>query len=87
MANTVERRRKVKEDRHKRRQALRRTANTTGAINMLSDKNLYQIPYAHLSEISIGDIERLNKKWLKKVKPKKRMTKKEYKGWKHEIMA
>lgn len=85
MANTTERRRKVKEDRHKRRQALRKMADTAGAINMLSDRNLYQIPYAHIREMSIGDMERLNKKWMKKIKPKSHMTKKEYKRWKNKM--
>ena len=74
MANTIE-----------RRKALMKMTDTARVINMLSGKNLYNIPYAHIREMSIGDMERMNKKWLKKVKPKKRMTKKEYRRWKNKM--
>lgn len=30
-------------------------------------------------------MERLNKKWLKKIKPRNHMTKKEYKRWKNKL--
>ena len=74
MANTIE-----------RRKALMKMTDTARVVNMLSGKNLYNIPYAHIREMSIGDMERMNKKWLKKVKPKKRMTKKEYRRWKNKM--
>ena len=35
--------------------------------------------------LSTVDIKRINKEWLKKVKPKKRMTKKEYRRWKNKM--
>lgn len=75
----------LKEDKYKRRKALMKMADTAGAVNMLLDKNLYNIPYNHIREMSIGDMERMNKKWLKKIKPKKRMTKKEYRRWKNKM--
>ena len=74
MTNTIE-----------RRKALMKMTDTARVVNMLSGKNLYSIPYAHIREMSIGDMERMNKKWLKKVKPKKRMTKKEYRRWKNKM--
>lgn len=75
----------LKEDKHKRREALMQMADVASAVNILSDKHLYKIPYNHIRKMSIGDMERLNKKWLKKIKLRNHMTKKEYKRWKNKL--
>ena len=52
---------------------------------MLNDTYLYQIPFGSIRDISTTDIHQIKKERLKKVKPKKRMTKKEYKRWKNKM--
>ena len=75
MANTIERRKTI------RAMALMGSAFDT----MLTDTYLYQIPFGSIRDISTVDMHQISKKWLKKVKPKKRMTKKEYRRWKNKM--
>ena len=75
MANTI-----------RRRRAIKNMAMMAGAINRMGDGTYTcQIPFGSIGDISTVDIERISKKWLKKVKPKKRMTKKEYRRWKNKM--
>ena len=58
---------------------------------MLDDTYFYQIPFGSISDISTANMHQISKEWLKKVKPKehtkpkKRMTKKEYRRWKNRM--
>lgn len=88
MANTTGRKRKHKDsqkNKRERRKAVRKMVAISKSGYMLSDSYLYQIPTAILSNISTEDINKKNKQWLKKVKPKSHMTKKEYKRWKNRM--
>lgn len=72
-------------DKRERRKAVRDMLATSKAVYMLSDSYLYQIPSATLRNMSIEDINKKNKQWLKKIKPKSHMTKKEYRRWKNKM--
>lgn len=88
MANTTGRKRKHKDSQknmHERTKAIRDMMAISKAVYMLSDSYLYQIPSAIWRNMSTEDINKKNKQWLKKVKPKKRMTKKEYRRWKNKM--
>ena len=52
---------------------------------MLDDTYLYQIPFGSISDISTANMYQISTEWLKNVKPKKHMTKKEYKRWKNKL--
>ena len=73
MANTTG----YKKNQCERRKAVRDILATSKAVYMLSDSYLYQIP--------TEEIERKNKQWLKKIKPKSHMAKKEYRRWKNAM--
>ena len=83
MANTTG----YKKNQRERRKAVRDILATSKAVYMLSDSYLYQIqtPSEILRNISTEDIKRKNKQWLKKIKPKSHMTKKEYRRWKNAM--
>lgn len=88
MANTTGRKRKHKDSQknmHKRMKAIRDMMAISKAVYMLSDSYLYQIPSAIRRNMSTEDINKKNKQWLKKMKPKNHMTKKEYKRWKNKM--
>lgn len=79
MANTTGYKRKYKDsqkNQRERRKAVRDMVSISKAVYMLSDSYLYQIP---------SDINKENKQWLKKIKPKSHMTKKEYRRWKNAM--
>lgn len=85
----IDRRRKrhdiTSENKRERRKALKDMVATNMAINtMLNDTYLYQIPFGSIRDISTANIHQISKEWLKRVKPKKRMTKKEYRRWKNK---
>ena len=88
MANTTGRKRKHKDSQknmHERGKAVRDMMAISKAVYMLSDSHMYQIPSAILRNMSTEDINKQNKQWLKKVKPKSHMTKKEYRRWKNKM--
>lgn len=88
MANTTGRKRKYKDsqqNKRERRKAVRDMMAISKAVYMLSDSYLYQIPSAIWRNMSTEDINKKNKQWLKKVKPKSHMTKKEYRRWKNKM--
>lgn len=88
MANTTGRKRKhtdSQKDKRERRKVVRDMMAISKAVYMLSDSYLYQIPSEILRNMSTEDINKKNKQWLKKVKPKSHMTKKEYRRWKNKI--
>lgn len=88
MENTTGRKRKHKDsqkNKRERRKAVRDMLATSKAVYMLSDSYLYQIPSATLRNMLTEDINKKNKQWLKKIKPKSHMTKKEYKRWKNNM--
>lgn len=88
MANTTGRKRKHKDSQknmHERTKAIRDMMAISKAVYMLSDSYLYQTPSSVLRNMSTEDINRQNKQWLKKVKPKSHMTKKEYRRWKNKM--
>lgn len=88
MANTTGRKRKHKDSQknmHERSKAVRDMMAISKAVYMLSDSHLYQTPSSILRNMSTEDINRQNKQWLKKVKPKSHMTKKEYRRWKNKM--
>ena len=88
MANTTGRKRKHKDSQknmHERTKAIRDMMAISKAVYMLSDSYRYQTPSAILRNMSTEDINRQNKQWLKKVKPKSHMTKKEYRRWKNKM--
>ena len=88
MANTTGRKRKHKDSQknmHERTKAIRDMMAISKAVYMLSDSYLYQIPSAIWRNMSTEDINKQNKQWLKKVKPKSHMTKKEYRRWKNKM--
>ena len=74
MANTT----RCKKNKRERRKAIGDMLAISKAVYMLSDSYLYQIP-------SAKDINKKNKQWLKKIKTKSHMTKKEYRRWKNAI--
>ena len=79
MANTTGYKRKYKDSQKNQRE------HNKAVRDMLSDSYMYQIPSAILHNISTEDINKKNKQWLKKIKPKNHMTKKEYRRWKNAI--
>ena len=88
MANTTGRRRKYKDsqqNKRERRKAVRDMMAISKAVYMLSDSYLYQTPSAVLRNMSTENINKKNKQWLKKIKPKNHMTKKEYRRWKNKM--
>ena len=88
MANTTGRKRKhtdSQKDKRERRKAVRDMMAISKAVYMLSDSYLYQTPSEILRNMSTEDINKQNKQWLKKVKPKSHMTKKEYRRWKNKM--
>ena len=88
MANTTGRKRKHKESQknmHERTKAIRDMMAISKAVYMLSDSYLYQTPSAIWHNMSTEDINKKNKQWLKKIKPKSHMTKKEYRRWKNKM--
>ena len=88
MANTTGRKRKHKDSQknmHERTKAIRDMMAISKAVYMLSDSYLYQIPSAILRNMSTEGINKKNKQWLKKIKPKSHMTKKEYRRWKNKM--
>ena len=88
MANTTGRKRKHKDSQknmHERTKAIRDMMAISKAVYMLSDSYLYQTPSEILRNMSTEDINKKNKQWLKKVKPKSHMTKKEYRRWKNKM--
>ena len=88
MANTTGRKRKhtdSQKDKRERRKAVRDMMAISKAVYMLSDSYLYQTPSEILRNMSTEDINKKNKQWLKKVKPKSHMTKKEYRRWKNKM--
>lgn len=88
MANTTERKRKHKDSQknmHERMKAIRDMMAISKAVYMLTDSYLYQTPSEILRNMSTEDINKKNKQWLKKVKPKSHMTKKEYRRWKNKM--
>ena len=77
MANTIQ---------QERRKAIQEMALVSSAVNtMLGGTYRYQIPFGSIHDLSTADMHRINKEWLKKIKPKKRMTKKEYRRWKSKM--
>ena len=88
MANTTGRKRKHKDSQknmHERTKAIRDMMAISKAVYMLRDSYLYQTPSEILRNMSTEDINKKNKQWLKKVKPKSHMTKKEYRRWKNKM--
>ena len=88
MANTTGRKRKRKDSQknmHERMKAIRNMMAISKAVYMLSDSHMHQTPSAILRNMSTEDINKQNKQWLKKVKPKSHMTKKEYRRWKNKM--
>lgn len=88
MANTTGRKRKHKDSQknmHERTKAIRDMMAISKAVYMLSDAHMYQTPSAILRNMSTEDINKQNKQWLKNVKPKSHMTKKEYRRWKNKM--
>lgn len=88
MANTTGRKRKHKDSQkneRERRKAVKDMMAISEAVYMLSDSYVYQTPSAILRNMSTEDINKKNKQWLKKIKPKSHMTKKEYRRWKNAI--
>lgn len=88
MANTTGRKRKYKDsqqNKRERRKAVKDMMAISKAVYMLSDSYLYQTPSAILRNMSTEDINKKNKQWLKKIKPKSHMTKKEYRRWKNKM--
>lgn len=88
MANTTGRKRKYKDsqqNKRERKKAVKDMMAISKAVYMLSDSYLYQTPSTILRNMSTEDINKKNKQWLKKIKPKKRMTKKEYRRWKNKM--
>lgn len=88
MANTTGRKRKYKDsqqNKRERRKAVKDMMAISKAVYMLSDSCLYQTPSAILRNMSTEDINKKNKQWLKKIKPKSHMTKKEYRRWKNKM--
>ena len=88
MANTTGRKRKHKDSQknmHERMKAIRDMMAISKAVYMLSDSYQYQTPSEILRTMSTEDINKKNKQWLKKVKPKSHMTKKEYRRWKNKM--
>ena len=88
MENTTGRKRKHKDSQknmHERTKAIRDMMAISKAVYMLSDSYLYQTPSAIWRNMSTEDINKKNKQWLKKVKPKSHMTKKEYRRWKNKM--
>lgn len=90
MANTAGNKRKHKDsqkNKRERRRAVMDMLAISKAVYMLSDSYLYQIqtPSEILRNMSTEDINKKNKQWLKKVKPKSHMTKKEYRRWKNKM--
>lgn len=77
MANTI---------RQERRKAIHKMALVSSAVNtMLEGAYRCQIPFGSIHDLSTADMHQISKEWLKKVKPKKRMTKKEYRRWKNKM--
>lgn len=74
MANTTGRKRKHKDSQKNKRDMMA----ISKAVYMLSDSYLYRT-------MSVEDINKKNKQWLKKIKPKSHMTKKEYRRWKNKM--
>ena len=73
-------------NRQERRKAIRKMALVGSAVNtMLRGTYRCQIPFDSIHYLSTADMHQISKKWLKKVKPKKRMTKKEYRRWKNKM--
>lgn len=68
-----------------RRKAVKDMIAISKAVYMLSDSYMYQTPSAILRNMSTEDINKKNKQWLKKIKPKSHMTKKEYRRWKNKM--
>lgn len=88
MANTTGRKRKHKDSQkneRERRKAVKDMIAISKAVYMLSDSYMYQTPSAILRNMSTEDINKKNKQWLKKIKPKSHMTKKEYRRWKNKM--
>ena len=88
MANTTGRKRKHKDsqqNKRERRKAVKDMMAISKAVYMLSDSYMYQTPNAILRNMSTEDINKKNKQWLKKIKPKSHMTKKEYRRWKNKM--
>ena len=88
MANTTGRKRKHKDSQknmHERMKTIRDMMAISKAVYMLSDSYLYQTPSEILRNMSTEDINKQNKQWLKNVKPKSHMTKKEYRRWKNKM--
>lgn len=92
MANTTGCKRKHKDSQknmHERTKAIKDMMAISKAVYMLSDSlsdsYLYQTPSAIWRNMSTEDINKKNKQWLKKVKPKSHMTKKEYRRWKNKM--
>lgn len=88
MENTTGRKRKHKDSQknmHERMKAIRDMMAISKAVYMLSDSHMYQTPSEILRNMSTEDINKQNKQWLKKVKPKSHMTKKEYRRWKNKM--
>ena len=88
MANTTGRKKKHKDSQkneRERRKAVKDMIAISKAVYMLSDSYMYQTPSAILRNMSTEDINKKNKQWLKKIKPKSHMTKKEYRRWKNKM--
>ena len=88
MANTTGYKRKHQDSQknlRERRKAVMDMLAISKAVYMLSDSYLYQIPSAVWRNMSTEDINKKNRQWLKKVKPKSHMTKKEYRRWKNKM--
>lgn len=88
MGNTTGRRRKYKDSQKNERERMKAIMDMMAiskAVYMLSDSYLYQTPSAILRNMSTEDINKKNKQWLKKIKPKSHMTKQEYRRWKNKM--
>ena len=88
MANTTGNKRKHKDSQknlHERMKAVKDMLAISKAVYMLSDSYSYQTPSSILRNMSTEDINKKNKQWLKKIKPKSHMTKKEYRRWKNKM--
>lgn len=74
MANTT---------RQERRKAIHKMVLVNSAVNTISLRGGTYIGSIH--DLSAADMHQISKERLKKVKPKKRMTKKEYRRWKNKM--